>query len=249
MNQEKLKAVLENHFHWINEDCDGWETMRADLKEAYLMRADLEGVCLIKADLRGADLSVANLMGTGLSEADLSEAVLTKAYLMGADLARANLTDVDLIEANLIEANLRGADLRGAILDGAYLTGADLKEAKISIEELNKVLPICCPEEGEFIGWKKSDGRIVKLKITEDAKRSSATTRKCRCSKAIVLAIENIDGSPSGLSEVRSHYDRTFVYKVGETVEVPNFDMDRKNECAPGIHFFITRQEAVDYVS
>lgn len=28
---------------------------------------------------------------------------------------------------------------------------------------------------------------------------------------------------------------------------VEDFDEDRRNECAAGIHFFITRQEAVDY--
>ena len=46
----------------------------------------------------------------------------------------------------------------------------------------------------------------------------------------------------------QSGYDANFNYKVGETVKVDNFDDDRRNECAPGIHFFITRQEAVNYV-
>ena len=49
------------------------------------------------------------------------------------------------------------------------------------------------------------------------------------------------------MTEVNSNYDSRFVYRIGETVEVPNFDDDRWNECAPGIHFFITRQEAVEY--
>jgi hypothetical protein len=31
----------------------------------------------------------------------------------------------------------------------------------------------------------------------------------------------------------------------GEKVE--NFNEDRWNECAAGIHFFITREEAIDY--
>ena len=87
----------------------------------------------------------------------------------------------------------------------------------------------------------------VKLKITENAKRSSAFGRKCRCSEAVVLAIENVDGTPSDKTEVFSQYDRQFVYRVGKTVSVSDFDDDRKNECSPGIHFFITRQEAVDY--
>lgn len=47
--------------------------------------------------------------------------------------------------------------------------------------------------------------------------------------------------------EITSDYDKNFVYIVGETVEVPNFDVNRWNECAPGIHHFITREEAVKY--
>ena len=148
--------------------------------------------------------------------------------------------DVDGWET--MRADLRGADLRGADLRGADLSGADIDDAV-----LNKFYPIACPEYGSFIGWKKAGGKIIKLEITEDAKRSSAFTRKCRCSKAKVIAIENIDGTKSKIKTICSDYDSNFVYTVGGIVAVDNFDTDRKNECAPGIHFFITRQEAVDY--
>ena len=112
---------------------------------------------------------------------------------------------------------------------------------------INKFFPICCPEYGAFIGWKKARGLIVKLQIPEDAKRSSAFGRKCRCSKAVVLSIENIEGNNNDYDTVASSYDDNFIYRIDETVEVTNFDEDRTHECAPGIHFFITRQEAVDY--
>ena len=178
-----------------------------------------------------------------------------RADLLGAYLSGADLRGADLLGAYLSGADLRGADLRGADLSGAYLSRADLRGAYLSretkgLEEetLKKYFPIACPEYGEFVGWKKSfEGLIVKLKITENAKRSSAFGRKCRCSEAVVLAIENVDGTPSDKTEVFSSYNRQFVYRVGETVSVSDFDDDRKNECAPGIHFFITRQEAVDY--
>ena len=144
-------------------------------------------------------------------------------------------------------ADLSGADLRWADLSGANLRWADLNGAKIEDIILNKFYPIACPEYGAFIGWKKAGKKIVKLEITEDAKRCSAFSRKCRCSKAKVLAIENIDGTETDLTEIASDYNRKFIYKVGETVEVKDFDTDRRNECSTGIHFFITRQEAVDY--
>jgi hypothetical protein len=51
------------------------------------------------------------------------------------------------------------------------------------------------------------------------------------------------------MESICSDYDNNFIYKVGEIVEEPNFDENRWEECAPGIHFFITRQEAVNYYS
>ena len=143
--------------------------------------------------------------------------------------------------ANLSGAYLRCADLSGAYLSGAYLSGAYLSGAK------NINYPIACPEKGEFIGFKKASRYIVELLITDDAKRCSATSRKCRCSKAKVMSITKPDGSEADITEVRSNYDSEFVYKLGEYVEVSDFCDDRWEECSAGIHFFITRQEAVDY--
>ena len=85
------------------------------------------------------------------------------------------------------------------------------------------------------------------LEIPEDAKRLSATGRKCRCDKAKVLGIQNIDGTQSDLTEIASDRTYDFVYKIGEVVSVDDFDEDRWNECSTGIHFFINREEAVRY--
>ena len=224
----------------------------ADLTYADLRKADLKKADLSRADLRDADLSEANLyrafcLHTNLCRVDLSNAYLRDADLYSAFCCYTNLYGVDLRgadlrEANLLRADLRKADLREANLRNAYLSGTDLSEnAKIDY-------PITCPETGSFIGYKKAIyGYIVKLQICEDAKRSSATTKKCRCSKALVLAIENMDGSDSGLQEIESHFDPCFIYRVGEIAEVYNFDDNRWNECAPGIHFFMDRQNAVEY--
>lgn len=137
------------------------------------------------------------------------------------------------------------ADLSGANLRGANLSGADLSE--VIYNENTAFFALCCPEEGAFIGFKKAGGKIIKLQIPKSAKRSSATTRKCRCSKAKVLSITEPDGSESGLTEICSDRDESFIYKVGETVRVSDFDENRWNECSTGIHFFITRDEAVRY--
>ena len=166
-----------------------------------------------------------------------------RADLSWADLSGANLRGANLSMANLYETYLRGADLSMANLSEANLYWANLHESK------GVNYPINCPEEGSFIGFKLvRNNLIVELEITGDALRSSATGRKCRCSKAKVLSITNIDGTESNINSARSLWDPDFVYSVGETIEVPNFDTNRWNECAPGIHFFITRQEAVDFI-
>ena len=187
IGDKTLAEVIENHKHWWNEDCEGWQSMRADLRGA-----DLSG-----ADLRGADLS--------------------RAYL-------------------------NGADLNGAYLNGANLNGADLLRA-----ENVPYIPYACPDFGMFIGFKKASGYIVVLEIPEDAKRLSATGRKCRCDKAKVLEIQNVDGTKANVTKAASGYDSNFVYEVGKTVRVDNFCEDRWEECSAGIHFFINRQEAVNY--
>ena len=139
------------------------------------------------------------------------------------------------------------ADLRGANLCDANLCRAkNIDQTQWSI--YTAFYPIQCPESGSFIGWKKAGRNIVKLEITDDALRSSATSRKCRCSKAKVLAIENYDGSSANVLSIASDFDSYFIYTIGETVEVTDFDTNRWNECAAGIHFFITRDEAVKYV-
>ena len=186
------------------------------------MRADLHGAYLREAYLRGADLREADLREADLSGADLHGAYLREAYLRGADLR---------------EADLREADLRGA-----YLRGADLRGA-----ENVPYIPYACPDFGMFIGFKKASGYIVVLEIPEDAKRLSATGRKCRCNKAKVIEIQNIDGTKANVTKVASDFDSDFVYEVGKTVSVDNFCEDRWEECSSGIHFFINRQESVNY--
>ena len=185
----------------------------------------LNGDAGIRADLIGADLREADLRGANLTEADLRSA-----DLRSADLSRADLSRADLRGANLTEADLIGADLNN-----------------ITYNESTAFFAMTCPEEGEFIGYKKcAKEKIVKLLIMEEAKRSSATSRKCRASKVKVLEITNIKNTKK-YEMAKSQYDSDFIYKIGETIEIKDFDEDRWNECSAGIHFFITREEAVQY--
>ena len=234
---DELKAILENHRHWLREDCDGWEVMKANLSSADLSYANLSSANLRSADLRYADLRYA----------DLRYADLSYANLRYADLSYANLRSANLSSADLRYADLRYADLRYANLSYADLSSADLSYAYNLDEAKGLYLPTICPSDGEFTGWKKCrDGIIAKLLIPETAKRSSATGRKCRASEAVVCALYDENGKE--VDEAVSQNDADFIYRPGETVRPKEpFDENRWNECASGIHFFVTREEAERY--
>lgn len=252
MTKKELSEILKRHKKWLNGKENG---ERANLSGADLSRANLRGVDLSGANLSGAELLGAYLLGADLSRANLSRTDLRGVNLSGANLLGANFSGADLSGANLSGTNLSGANLNRANLHASDLSGANLSGAKLSSADLNCIkynentafYAMVCPEKGSFIGFKKASGKIVELMITKNAKRSSATTRKCRCSKAVVISITNIDGTMYEGKSVSSDSNNDFVYKVGETVSVDNFDENRWNECSTGIHFFMTRNEAVRY--
>lgn len=226
--QKKLNKILKKHKKWLAGMPGG--------EQADLSRLDLSYLNFRYNNLRGANFENACLFCANFRGANLTD----------ANLRCANARNVDLTSANLISANLIGADLRGANLANAFLK--DAKLIATITNDKTSFYHLQCPEEGSFIGYKKcSADKIVKLLIPEDAKRSSATTRKCRCSKAKVLSITDLCGNELG-GEAISSYDYRFVYRIGETVEVDTFCEDRWQECAAGIHFFMARQEAVDYI-
>ena len=243
---DNIETILKEHGY----DCLHDANLRyADLRGANLHDADLHGADLSDAYLCGADLSGAYLSGANLHDADLHGADLSDAYLCGADLCGADLSGANLHGANLHGANLSDADLRYANLSDADLR--DANHVQLSIAKTSIL-----PDEGDIIGWKKAwtDGTmlpksvIVKLLIPADAQRSNATGRKCRASTARVLDLQDKQGNslPSDTTAYSGH-DTDFTYKKGETIHVEDFDTNRWKECAPGIHFFITRIEAVEY--
>ena len=130
-------------------------------------------------------------------------------------------------------ADLSGADLSGANLSRADRYGA--KNAELAIAK-TRILP-----DGDLIGWKKCQGGIiVKLRIPEAAKRSHAFGRKCRAEYADVIEI-------IGEGKAISSHDSKTEYVVGQRVTPDVFDENWQQECAGGIHFFITRLEAENY--
>ena len=178
MTQEELNKIIELHQHWIKQDCEGWESMRADLSED---------------DLNGADLS--------------------NAYLYGADLRNA-----DLSGSNLYGANLNGANLSG---DYRFLLGQILTDP--------------------LTGYKKTkEGVVITAEIPAGAIVFCINGSKCRTNRAKITDM--------GVHEVlHSQYDNTFEYRLGQEINIKDFNLMYNVECASGFHFFRTRKEAEEY--
>lgn len=244
--RRKVKLTKAN---LAGEDLSGISFAYADLTDANFFHANLSGTSFFKANLVGADFAGAKLTKADLSYANLVGADLTGAKLTDARLFQANLTVADLWVVDFSRANLRRANLTEAGLTRADLTEADLTGANLTGVKYNERTAFFLPQcpDGAFIGYKNAGNKIVKLMIPEDAKRLSATSLKCRCSKAKVLEIQELDGSISNVKAVSSNRQANFIYRVGEEIEVENFDEDRWKECSTGIHFFISREMAVAY--
>ena len=173
MTQEELNKIIEQHQHWLREDVDGCEEMKASLEGA-----DLEGANLYGADLEGANLEGANLEGANLTRADL----------YGADQFR-----------------------------------------------LGKVL------DEPLTGYKKTrEGVVITAEIPIGAIVFCINSSKCRTNKA---RITDMDGHEI----LHSQYDNSFEYRLGQEIEIKDFNLMYNVECASGFHFFRTRKEAENY--
>ena len=275
---EIMRANLNNtnlcYVDLSNADLSIADLCYAKMSYANLCNAKLSGVNLSGTNLYNADLCYANLHDTVLCNADLCYAKLNNAELCDANLRDVNLRNADLTNANLCDANLRDVNLRDANLCNANLCGANLRNVNLSNANLRNVdldnvdlynadlrsvdlnetknipyIPLACPSEGSFTAWKKVKRYLIKLEIPESAKRSSATSQKCRASEAKVLGIYTLDGEKTDLKNIVNRYqDSVINYIVGETVYPDSFDENRWDECSHGIHFFINKQDAINYI-
>jgi hypothetical protein len=127
--------------------------------------------------------------------------------------------------ADLSRAILRVADLSGANLIGADLSGADKFR-------LGKVL------DEPLTGYKKTnEGVVITAEIPTGAIVFCINGSKCRTNRA---KITDMDGN----EVLHSQYDNTFEYRLGQEIEIKDFNLMYNIECASGFHFFRTRKEA-----
>lgn len=273
MTQEELDKIVEQHKHWIKQDCEGWKDMSADLSGANLNLSDLNGADLRGADLCGTNLFWANLRGANLSKANLSSANLYEADLRGANLSGANLSKANLNGADLREANLYGANLSSANLYGTNLFWANLRGANFSVANLSEAnFSVTNLSEANFsganfsganfneanfseadrfrlgqiltdplTGYKKTnEGVVITAEIPAGAIVFCINGSKCRTNRAKITDM-------AGHDVLHSQYDNSFEYRLGQEIEIKDFNLMYNVECASGFHFFRTRKEAEEY--
>lgn len=197
------------------------------------------------ADLNGQSLEWGEFTSVSFRDADFTECRLSNSRFQNCDLEGAKFCSADLRAADLRGCNLRNADFRGADIRLATLENADLTGA--CMDDTTLGYRMRCPEKGAFVAYKKCVyDRIVQLLVPTDAKRSSATGPTCRCDKAKVLTIKSFDGTKE-FDEAWSLVDENFVYRKGEWVYANAFTEDRWKDSTHGIHFWMTREEAMGY--
>lgn len=188
---------------------------------------------------------------TDFSNVMLSDVVFKNCVFRDVMFANVDLSDCTFINCYFTNCNLahtRGAKVGTFVYDGYFLY---IQRTAMPY------IPMACPDEGDFFGYKKvkvisSLGQypgIAKLYIPEGAGRSSGTGRKCRCQFARVISITGATSKTKieEFDEAVSYFDPIFRYKVGDMVYPDAWDEDRWNECSNGIHFFMNKQEAIDY--
>lgn len=260
-------SLYEQHRLYLKTK--GKEGKRLELFHTYFNKFDFSHMVLDNAVLKFCIINECNFKGTSLVNVDLSHSSIYYSSFYKANLKDGNLKNTTFLRNHFFLTNLINADISSSYISSCsfgdtIITNANFEKTVLSDTTLQSTtkdakifpyIPLYCPDTGSFIGWKKcyiipelkDYPVIVKLLIPNDAKRTSAFSSKCRCSKAKVLEIQDIEGNQLTVP-VYSGYDKTFVYEVGKTVYPNRFDDNRWHECANGIHFFVNKQEAINYI-
>ncbi len=227
-----------------------------DLIQNHDGKSDLD---LSRQNITGADISGwdipenINFEWTVFTNVDMTDTTFRKCDLNHVWFKDCKTRAIRFLYCDVREANFRWLDFTGADFSGSNFYSTLFEYATtedITYNDDTKYYSMVCPETGPFVAWKCcTDLRVVQLLVPADARRVSATADTCRCDKAKVLSIKSIDETKS-YTWAQSTVDPDFYYEVGKWVEPANgFEPNRWRDSSQGIHFFMERQQAVDYQS
>lgn len=191
-----------------------------------------------KISFRGLDLCGSKFVNINFSSIDFTGSNLSAAKFINCNLNGANFEDCDLYYADLSKSNIKKAMFGKKISDSFNVS----KQGAIYLAK--KMIGL--KPTGKIIGYKKIyrlDGTFTKssictLEIPAKAKRvGNFISGKCRAEYAKVLKGSGFSG-----------HDNSFFYKQGKIVKPrKKFNNDPLDICTSGIHFFLTRKEAINY--
>lgn len=266
ITQEKLNELIQEHTEYLADP------INSNNKRLSLRSQTFENLEFKNCDLTSSVFTGGTFIRCEFVNCNLHNSMFLQATFINCNMKHCYMSHCDFTVSVLKKCVFRECNMSRGVFAHSYIksttfilcdfTHCDFSDAVFrdmssDYQDMMSYIPLNCPETGSFIGYKKAvtdpnlDGNykcvIVKLKITEDAKRTSSFGRKCRCNKAEVMDITTLDGNPVINTIAFSAHDSDFMYTVGKIVTVDNFNTNRYEECALGIHFFITRKEAVDY--
>lgn len=256
MSQANLSGAKINNAHFKKAYMRG-----ATLTGAMINRSTFDGAYLYNASFMNATIFHTHMSGAYITNAVITDASLYAVLMDGADLSRASFKGSKLGHVNMRMANLQSAKFTSSCItenccfERAHLTNATFTSASISKDTSFDFADLHgCEFDGDeknrlgrildrpVTGYKKSrEGDIVTLEIPKGAIVFSINNNKCRTNIAKVV---DTDGKP----ELSSIFDKEFKYRVGDEIApIGEFELMYNVECAPGIHFFLTREEAEAY--
>lgn len=237
LDEKKLKNITQEEFDEMIEEHEGNMSL-------YLCGYNLSNLKIESKDLEKVLIQCCLLNNVIFKNCNLKDNNILCSKIINTSFIKCNFSNGYLCDCEFINSDLSSCYIKGCNLDKSIL--------------INTKMPnflMICPSQGSFIGYKKvcdinnyHKKYILKLEIPRDAKRISTISLKCRCDKAKILEIQNLNGRiVKRVTKVRSIYNCHFIYELDKTVEEPNFDECRWHECVPGIHFFINRKDAKSY--
>lgn len=265
MERARIK-LYANNCDFYNQDFSDVKFRDPQLKDFYVQNTNFRRASFSTGKYTGArfekcDLTFAAFYNSTVDNAvfvqtDFSNVMLDDVVFRDCVFRHVKFINVDLSKCTFINCffvvcefiNTTGAKVGTFVDDGSFL---------FIQKTVMPYIPMACPDEGAFFGYKKvrvtsgneSFPGIVKLYIPEEAARSSGTGRKCRCQFARVMSITGATSETENeeIENAVSYFDPDFHYRVGDMVYPDRWDQDRWNECSHGIHFFMNKREALNY--
>ena len=265
INHCRFARSIASNAQFQSVECVKSDFTKADLNYAVFNNAILDNCIFDSTLLNMTSFIEADGDHLAFGHADLICTNFTGANCYGADFSYAYINNVNFSKTFMKDANFTGASIKFTDFWGANINNAHFLLTKMkdnanlhtvyhpsNVKELPNI-PLVCPEKGSFIGYKigvtddyyRRDC-LVELEILKTAKRSSGISRICRCDKARVLDIIDIK-TKKHIEKCISSFDEDFKYIVGKVSRVTYFDTNRWGDATNGIHFYMSKQEALDY--